>query len=229
MSALNHLASANPDVPASVSFGTLVIDYDPRVLEPRAWTIVQSQWAVELSAESAPGRLLELCTGAGHIGLLAAKESGRDLVAVDLNPVACHYARRNAATAGLADRVEVREGDFSDVLHVEEKFIGVIADPPWVTSGQIEAFPEDPTLAIDGGEDGLSVARACLATAARHLVTGGFLLLQLGDDAQCDQLVFELSDGGADHGADGGAAGWRERGRRTGERGVILCLVLADG
>ena len=224
MSALNDLVPYGPHAPSSAPFGTLVIDYDTRVLEPRPWTIVQSRWAVQLSAASGPGRLLELCTGAGHIGLLAAKESGRGLVAVDLNPVACHYARHNAATAGLADRVEVREGDFVDVLHDDERFIGVIADPPWVTSGQIEAFPEDPTLAIDGGEDGLSVARACLITAARHLVADGFLLLQLGDDAQCDQLVSELSEGGA----DSGAARWRECGRRTGERGVILGLVLAD-
>ncbi len=223
MSALNDLAPHSTHAPSSAPFGTLVIDYDTRVLEPRPWTIVQSRWAVQLSAERGPGRLLELCTGAGHIGLLAAKESGRALVAVDLNPVACHYARHNAAAAGLADRVEVREGDFAEVLHDDERFIGVIADPPWVTSGQIEAFPEDPTLAIDGGEDGLSVARSCLATAARHLVADGFLLLQLGDDAQCDQLVSELSQGGA----ASRAARWRERGRRTGERGVILCLVLA--
>ncbi|GAB2771000.1 hypothetical protein GCM10027020_25050 [Nocardioides salsibiostraticola] len=222
MSARNDLFPHSPHASSSAPFGTLVIDYDTRVLEPRPWTIVQSLWAVQLSAESGPGRLLELCAGAGQIGLLAAKESGRGLVAVDLNPVACQYARHNAAAAGLADRVEVREGDFADVLQDDERFIGVIADPPWVTSGQIEAFPEDPTLAIDGGEDGLSVARACLITAAHHLVADGFLLLQLGDDAQCDRLVSELSEGAA----DSGAARWEERGRRAGERGVILGLGL---
>ena len=133
--------------------------------------------------------MLELCSGAGHIGLLAAHLTGRRLVCVDVSPAACELTRHNARAAGLGDRVEVREGDMSAVLGADERFPLVIADPPWVTSGEVGLHPEDPLLAIDGGADGLSLARTCLATAAAHLDPSGALLLQLGDAGQADRLA----------------------------------------
>ena len=143
--------------------GGLRIAYDERVLEPRPWTVLQSGWAADLLPALPPGPVLELCAGVGHIGLLAVAGSARDLVLVDLNPVACELARANAEAAGHAGAVQVREGRFEDVLEAGERFPLVIADPPWVPSEQTSRFPEDPLVAIDGGADGLDVARACLA------------------------------------------------------------------
>ena len=90
-------------------FGSLTIAFDDRVLRPRGWTTAQSEWAAELMLTAPGGPVLELCSGAGHIGLLAVAGSGRSLVCVDANPVACDYARANALQAGLAELVEVRE------------------------------------------------------------------------------------------------------------------------
>ena len=58
-------------------------------------------------------------------------------------------------------------------------------------------FPEDPLLAIDGGGDGLDVARACLRVMADHLAPGGSAVLQLGTTDQADILRAEaaLADG----------------------------------
>ena len=93
----------------SCTFGPITVDYDERVLEPREWTLQQSRWAAELAGDAESGPILELCSGAGHIGLAAAVLSGRDLVQVDANPVACSFAIFNAARAGLGfPRVHVR-------------------------------------------------------------------------------------------------------------------------
>lgn len=70
----------------------------------------QSRWAAELLPQLPAGDVLELCSGAGYIGLLAVVESGRRLVAVDVNPVAGEFMVRNAAAAGLTDRLEMRIG-----------------------------------------------------------------------------------------------------------------------
>ena len=201
---------------ATIDFAGLRIAYDDRVLRPRAWTRMQSQWAAELlEPDDAPtGPVLELCSGAGHIGLLVAALTGRPLVAVDLNPAACDYTRANAAQAGLDHRVEVREGRLEDVVADGERFALVVADPPWVTSAEVGRFPEDPLLAIDGGDDGLGVARACLEASDGHLVTGGSVLLQLGDDAQADAIIAWAAD-----------RGWTDGGRRAGERGLVLRLL----
>ncbi|MBA2463928.1 MAG: methyltransferase domain-containing protein [Nocardioidaceae bacterium] len=172
----------------TMKIGTLAIAYDDQVLEPRPWTVAQSQWAAELHLSLPDGPLLELCSGVGHIGLVAALLTGRDAVLVDANEVACRFAEANAETAGLRDRVEVRRGDMSSALDPHERFPLVLADPPYIPSSDIGRFPEDPVTAIDGGADGLEVARLCLAVAARHVHPEGVVLLQLRDTEQVDRL-----------------------------------------
>ena len=65
------------------------------------------------------------------------------------------------------------------VLRPEERFALVLADPPYIPSTDTGTFPEDPLSAIDGGDDGLDLARLCLSVAATHLAAGREVLLQL--------------------------------------------------
>lgn len=178
----------------TVTFGDLRIAYDDRVLAPRTWTLLQSRWAADLLRDGPSGPVLELCAGAGQIGLAAISPQPRRLVCVDKSPVACCYARHNAESAGLARWVEVRESDLDDAIASDERFALVLADPPWVPSADTERYADDPPEAIDGGPDGLDVARACLRASGPHLVPGGSLLLQLGSSEQASALAQELAD-----------------------------------
>lgn len=171
--------------PTTLDFGGLRIAYDARVLVPRPWTVAQSEWAADLIGDAPPGGVLELCAGAGHIGLLAVTRAPRRLVAVDVDPAACDFIRFNAQAAGV--RVDVREGDMSEVLDPEECFAVVVADPPWVPGAETDRFPDDPTLAIDGGQDGLDLVRKCLEVADHHLVALGSMVLQAGPE-QADEV-----------------------------------------
>ncbi len=196
----------------TIPFGPLTIAYDAGVLRPRDWTALQGAWAADLLRDLPDGPVLELCTGAGHIGLLAVHGSDRTLVAVDASAEACAWARHNARRNGIA--VEVRHGLLHEVLAPEERFALVVADPPWVPHAEIGRFPEDPVLAIDGGDDGLALARTCLEVAARHLLPGGALLLQVGTPEQADRLDDPAQE-----------CGLVERERRVVEgRGVVIRL-----
>jgi release factor glutamine methyltransferase len=175
----------------SMRFGPLVIEYDERVLTPRPWTAEQGQWAAELLTELPDGPVLELCCGAGQIGLRAVADSDRRLVCVDASPAAVELARRNAEHAGLQHRVEVREARIAEDLWLDERFVLVIADPPWVPTAEVQRYPEDPVSAIDGGTDGLDVARLCLEVARRHVRPGGIVILQLGTVEQAALLGAE--------------------------------------
>jgi release factor glutamine methyltransferase len=175
-----------------VRFGPVEIEHGRGVLEPRPWTLAQSTWVAELP----PGPMLELGSGAGHIGLAAAALTGATLVQVDRNPEACRWAARNAAAAGLADRVEQRCGDLADVLAEDERFAVVIADPPYVTSDRV-ADLDDPPDAVDGGEDGLDLVKRFVTVAVAHLAPGGYLVLQLGGHHQVDAVAEWLSAPGA--------------------------------
>jgi methylase of polypeptide subunit release factors len=175
-------------------FAGLRIRYDDRVLAPRDWTAAQSRWAAELIASAPPGPVLELCSGAGHIGLLAVTLTPRSLVCVDADPVACEYLRLNALAAGV--RADVREGPMQSVLDPDERFAMVIADPPWVPRSEVSQFPEDPVTAIDGGADGLDLIRACVAVIDGHLLPAGSAVLQVGPDqaAAAGELVAGCDD-----------------------------------
>lgn len=178
-----------------MSFGGLTIRYDDRVLEPRTWTEAQSEWAAELADQVPAGPVLELCAGAGQIGLLAVTLAPRRLVCVDVNPAAAELTRLNAEAAGLGDRVETRLADLTSALGPDEQFPLVIADPPWVPSDRTGDHPLDPVLAIDGGPDGLDTARTCLDVIARHLQPGGAAVLQLGGPTQVEALRRHLPAG----------------------------------
>lgn len=181
-----------PPAPSTIRIGRLDISYDDRVLRPRPWTAAQSEWAAQILRDAPAGPVLELCSGAGHIGLLAVADSDRRLIAVDADPVACEFGRANAAAAGMADRVEIRNAPLTEALRPDERFPVIVADPPWVPSAGTGAYPADPLSAIDGGADGLALARQCLEVARAHLAPDGVMLLQLGDLQQAGELADDL-------------------------------------
>ena len=199
-------------------FGPLTIQFDTRVLRPRRWTTAQSAWAAQLLSTVPDGPVLELCAGVGHIGLLAVRERSRPLVLVDASEVACEHATANVERAGLASPVDIRCGRMDEVLGDEERFAFVIADPPWVRSNDTETFPEDPLIAIDGGADGLDLARTCLTVIGRHLAERGEALLQLGTVEQVEAMN--------DHLAEHPDLGLRlAEHRRFEDRGVLVRVV----
>lgn len=171
----------------ALTFGPITVRYDGSVIAPRLWTLGQSEWAAAESANRPPGPILELCCGAGHIGLAAAALTGRSLVQVDANPAACRLASDNAEAAGLTCAVDIRCGWLREMVHADERFPIVIADPPYVPSAAVSGF-SDPTLAIDGGSDGLDRLVECCQLAERHLLTGGLLSLQVWGPSQWARL-----------------------------------------
>jgi methylase of polypeptide subunit release factors len=174
----------------TITFGGLTIAYDADVLEPRPWTLAQSAWAVDLLTGLPEGPVLELCSGVGHIGLVVTARTGRRLVQVDDHPGACALARKNAADAGIA--ADVRCASIEEGVG-RERFVLVVADPPYVPSGDTDRFAQDPGHAIDGGADGLALARRCVEVARDVLLDGCPLLMQTGGPDQAAALAEEAA------------------------------------
>ncbi len=214
---MSQLSDRSPAAASHLTFCGLSISYDRRVLEPRPWTEAQSQWAAELLADAPAGPVLELCAGVGHIGLGAVRDADRRLVMVDVNPVAREFALGNAAANELASRVEFRLARIDEALTEDERFPVIIADPPWVRSVETSQFPEDPVLAIDGGDDGLDLARTCVDLIDAHLTEGGSALLQLGNTAQAELIAAYAEE------RSGGAVTVGET--RVFDRGVVVQII----
>ena len=172
-----------------ITFGTLDIAFDNRVLAPRPWTVMQAEWARELEPSLPEGPFAELGCGAGHIGLASIATNRREIVQLDSDEAACELAAANAATAGLSGRAHVRCGEFGETLLDGETFALALADPPYVPTSETWRYPDDPEAAIDGGADGLDGIRATLRVAVAHLAPGGAVLLQVWGAGQAESVA----------------------------------------
>lgn len=189
-------AAEGTDAPSEMDFDGLTIAYDGRILEPRRWTLAQSMWARELLDQVPPGPVLELCSGAGHIGLRAVTGLDRSLKQVDIDPVACTFAAGNAERAGMSQQVAVVCGAMDEVLEPAEAFVLIIADPPYLPTESIGDFPDDPELAVDGGTDGFALISACIDAISAHLTADGAAVLQVADLAQSAAVDRHLRENG---------------------------------
>ena len=170
----------------------------PDVLIPRPETELLVERALAAVGDRMrPVRLLDLGTGSGAIAIaLAAELPAAAVVAVDASPAATALARRNAAAAGVAARVALVVGDWGGCLRPGAHFDVVVSNPPYVTTGALAGLPaevrREPRLALDGGADGLAAYRRLVPEAARLLVPGGRLLVEVGVDQA--QAVTALLD-----------------------------------
>lgn len=178
------------------AFRRLELEVGPGVFLPRPETELTAGVAIAAAREAAEHgpevRVVDLCTGSGAIAFAVADEVPQArVVAVELDPAAVAWARRNVGTLGLADRVEVRAGDavgaadglLADLAGTADV---VAANPPYIPPGARPTEPEvrdhDPELALyGGGEDGLAVPRGVVATAAALLRPGGVFVMEHGD------------------------------------------------
>lgn len=136
-------------------------------------------------APSPAVRVLDLGTGSGCIAVaMAANLPGATVVAIDASPKALAVAKHNAAAAGVADRVEFRQGDWFAGCRNGETFDLILSNPPYLVEGDADIWPEvsgfDPVLALYAGRDGLDCYRRILPDAADWLTPDGTLLFEVG-------------------------------------------------
>jgi release factor glutamine methyltransferase len=164
-------------------FWTFELEVTPAVLIPRP----ETERLVELALDrlpQRPARVADLGTGSGAVALaLAAERPNWQILATDASADALAVARRNAARLGLSG-VSFRLGDWAEALRPDERFLGILSNPPYVAEGDPHLaagdLPWEPPSALVGGADGLDAIRRLVAGAVRHLAPGGWLLLEHG-------------------------------------------------
>lgn len=176
-------------------FRHLVLEVTPAVLIPRPETeeLVDAALAVlrrkplweDLARASEHPLIADVGCGSGAIALSLAKESGCRVLAIDASPEAMAVAERNREALGLAGLVELRTGDLLAGVPTASLRM-VVSNPPYVPSGDIPGLDPDvrdhePAVALDGGADGLDVYRRLFPEAARVLLPGGSVLVEVGD------------------------------------------------
>lgn len=172
-----------------VPFRHIVLRVHPGVFIPRPETEVLVDAGLEALREAgldAPV-VVDLCTGSGAVAASVAHEiPGARVFATEIVPETAAAARANVERLGLSDRVTVLGGDLFAPLPAE--LLGgvdlVLSNPPYVPSADLPDLPEEvrafePLVALDGGPDGLDVARRIMAEAPRWLRPGRLLAMEL--------------------------------------------------
>lgn len=163
-------------------FWGLALATSPSTLIPRPDTETLVEAALDLAAGES-GRLLDLGTGTGAIALAFASERpGWRVLGIDRHPEAVVLARHNAARLGIAN-ADFRESDWFAGL-AGETFELVVANPPYIAADDLHLARGDvrfePRTALVAAQEGLADLRHLVGTAGRHLVPGGWLLLEHG-------------------------------------------------
>lgn len=129
-------------------------------------------------------RILDVGTGSGCIAVALAKElPGARLFATDVSAAALGVARRNAARHGVLERITFLENSLFTGLASEYDLI--VSNPPYIGRKEAstlmrEVRDHEPQLALYGGGEGYELTAGIIAQAARFVVRGGFLVLELG-------------------------------------------------
>jgi release factor glutamine methyltransferase len=182
-------------------FAGLRVAVDPGVFVPRRRTEFLAARAAAFASRRTRPVVLDLCCGAGAIGLSVATAHRQvELHAVDIDPRATECARRNIGMVGG----RLHEGDLYAALPVSlrGRIDVIVANVPYVPTGELGFMPaearlHEPAVALDGGADGLDVVRRVAADAGSWLVPGGHLLVETSE-RQGRQMVGVLRRAGLD-------------------------------
>ncbi len=169
-------------------FDGLRIAVGPGVFVPRQRTVALVDAATDRAGPGAT--VVDLCCGSGAIGAaLAHRRPDLEVRAADCDPVAVRCARTNLP----ADRVF--EGDLYAALPgtLAGRIDVLVVNAPYVPTEAIafmppEARDHEPTVALDGGPDGMEIHRRVLAEANDWLAPGGHVLIEVSR-AQAPVLV----------------------------------------
>jgi release factor glutamine methyltransferase len=169
----------------------------PAVLIPRPDTELIVELSLERLPQNAP-RLLDMGTGSGAIAVAVAHtRPDADVTALDVSPDALAVAQANATANGA--RVRFLESSWFDALAAAEVFDVIASNPPYIAAGDEHLAQGDlrfePVGALTDHADGLSALRLIIAGGPRHLVPGGWLLLEHGYD-QAAAVRTLLADAG---------------------------------
>ena len=179
-------AAADEPIPYLIGHAPFMgLDFvvSPAVLIPRPETEQLVETAVAWGRERRPIRIVDVGTGSGCIAVsLARGLPEAAVIAVDVSAGALAVAAINA-TPHAPGRIDFAQADLLSAL--SPGFDLIAANLPYIAGHEWPTLPigvksYEPTMALWGGADGLSLIRELLPQAAARLRPGGLALLEIG-------------------------------------------------
>lgn len=185
-------------------FYSLAFQVTPDVLVPRPETefivVRLLDLAKQQGATGAPLKIADVGTGSGILAVCAARYLKQaHVTALDISPAALKIAQQNAATHGVADRIEFLASDLFAAVPTDRQFDFIVSNPPYIRTSEMAELPRDvrdfePHLALEAGPTGTRVIERLLPQAAERLRAGGWLLMEISPQIEADVLALLAAD-----------------------------------
>jgi release factor glutamine methyltransferase len=163
-------------------------DVTPDVLIPRPETEMLVEKAIAWLQESPVRRTVaDIGTGSGAIAVsLGVNVPDAWILATDVSSQALQVARGNAQKHRVDHRIEFVECDLlpplPEMFTSEQHLDLICGNLPYIPSDTLHTLPifgREPTLALDGGADGLALIRRLLDIAPAWLAPNSLILLEI--------------------------------------------------
>jgi ribosomal protein L3 glutamine methyltransferase len=156
---------------------------DQRALVPRSPVAELINGEFEPLLHEPAGKILDLCTGGGSIGIATAllwPECEVDLA--DISGDALDLAKKNIALHGLGGRVRTIHSDLFD--DIDSRYDLIVANPPYVPVQEYEELPaefsKEPSLGLISADNGLQIPLKILRDSVDYLSADGLLVMEVG-------------------------------------------------
>jgi len=171
---------------------------DERAIVPRSLIAeVLAEGSIDPWLDPNTQRVLDLCTGNGSLGILAALAYPDITVqGLDLSKDALAVAHINIERHGLVGRMTLAESD--GLQHADGLFDLILCNPPYVNAQSMAALPAEfkaePEMALAGGTDGMDFIRQLLRDAPKHMTDHAVLVLEIGHERDYFEAAFPQLD-----------------------------------
>jgi release factor glutamine methyltransferase len=142
--------------------------------------------------------ILDIGTGSGALAISLAREFiNAKIVAIDISEEATKVANININNKKLNNQIKLKQ-DTIDNIH--EKFDLIVSNPPYLTKKELENTSYEiknfePSIALDGGEDGLNFYRYFSRKINKKMKANSYLILEIGEAQFRDCIdIFSLSE-----------------------------------
>lgn len=177
-------------------FCGLRIAVDPEVFVPRKRTEFLARQAIARARPESAA--VDLCCGTGALAATIIAELPQvEMHAADIDPRAARCARRN-----LPSHAMIHVGDLYEPLPdaLRGRVGLLVANVPYVPTTAITTMPpeardHEPTVALDGGRDGLDLLRRTAREATTWLSRDGHLLIETSADQAASASAFFRTSG----------------------------------
>ncbi|KAH8262707.1 hypothetical protein KR026_007872 [Drosophila bipectinata] len=174
-------------------FMDLTLKTAPTVFIPRPETEEFVRLVIENYKNEKHVNMLEVGCGSGAMSLGMLHNLPQVVsTAIERSKAATVLAAENAKLLNLQDRFTVHNHTMEEDKYLPEelkdkKYDLIISNPPYVKTEEFQYLHPEVVVyenlnALDGGSDGLRVARLVFELACRHLHPGGKLWLELGNE-----------------------------------------------